>query len=184
MKKFISLLLTSVMAISLFASCSGKEADVTTTNPTTTEATTKDMTKQTLSIASRITSENLNITYDSELLEVSNDFVSEVHFVVKDESSEMNGKSFGLTFISDISSQDDYNASMGDASVVIKLSALEKKAIGDGHLVYCYDESWYGEFKTRYFLYELNGDLIKITINEQISNESLEFIFNVLEFNI
>lgn len=184
MKKIISLLLTSVMTISLFSSCSGKEENVTTTNPTTTEATTKEATnKETVTITSRNNAESLNITFDNTVLTLNNNFTSELSFTVNAENSELNDKSFNLTFVSDITAMEDYNASLGDASVVIKFTEPEKITFYNT-MLYSYDESWYGEFKTRYFLYELNGDLIKITINEQISNESLEFIFNVLEFNI
>ena len=48
--------------------------------------------------------------------------------------------------------------------------------------VYYYDESWYGEFKTGYYLYETNGDVIKVIVKEQISDEQIKYYLNLLEF--
>lgn len=184
MKKIIPLLLVLVLSLTIFTSCSGSDTDTTSNNATTTEATTKEATnKETVTITSRNKAESLNITFDTTVLTLTNNFTSELSFTVSDEKSELNGKAFNLTFISDITAMEDYNASLGDASVVIKFTEPEKITFYNT-MVYSYDESWYDEFKTRYFLYELNGDLIKITINEKISNESLEFIFNILEFSV
>ena len=56
----------------------------------------------------------------------------------------------------------------------------------DGLIYYAYsfDESWYGEFNSRYFLYEKDGDLIKITVKEQISEEEIQYYLSLLEFKI
>jgi hypothetical protein len=101
---------------------------------------------------------------------------------VGENDKDYPNKSFGVTFVSGATAQDDYNASLGDASSVIVFSPLEKCTIGGGKLVYCYDENWYGEFKTRYYLYEQNSDLIKIIVKEQTSDEQIKYYLDLLEF--
>jgi hypothetical protein len=91
-------------------------------------------------------------------------------------------RNFSVAFISDITATEDYKATLGDASVVIKFTELEKCILGDGKMVFYFDESWYDEFKTRYYYYEKDGDLIKFTFKEQISDEHISFILSLFEF--
>ena len=150
MKRLISLLLVSVVALTLFASCTGETGDY---KEPPTEKTTVSETIKTVTITSRNNNKSLNITYDTEKVNIKDSYSSEATFIVGENDKDYPNKSFGVTFISESSAQDDYNASLGDASSVIVFSPLEKCTIGDGKLVYCYDENWYGEFKTRYYLF-------------------------------
>lgn len=191
MKKILLFLMVAVMVISIFTACSngGDKANLTDNSENTTEANQKT---ETITISSRNAQEPLKIVYEKEILSLGDVFSSEANFIVSDAINEKNekseiwtknaGLSFSVSFISDITALEDYNASMGDASVVIKLTEPQKIILGDGIMVYCYDELWYDEFKTRYYLYEKDGDLIKFTLKEQISDEQIKFIFSILEF--
>ena len=179
MKRLISLLLVSVVALTLFASCTGETGDY---KEPPTEKTTVSETIKTVTITSRNNNKSLNITYDTEKVNIKDSYSSEATFIVGENDKDYPNKSFGVTFISESSAQDNYNASLGDASSVIVFSPLEKCTIGDGKLVYCYDENWYGEFKTRYYLYEANGDIIKVIVKEQTSNEQIKYYLDLLEF--
>lgn len=187
MRKIISFLLVIVMTFCVFASCSNGE------NNTPTENTTEvNQNKEAVTITSRNNQEALEITYDKQVLYTDEVYSSEARFWVSDAIltkhpqselwKENASRNFSVTFISEITAADDYNASLGDASVVIKFSALEKCIIGDGKMVFYYDESWYGEFKTRYYYYEKDGDLIKFTFKEQLSEEHISFILSLFEF--
>lgn len=179
MKKIISLLLVSVFTLTLLASCSDNTGEQK--EPPTEKTTTPENIK-TVTITSRNNNKSLDITYDTEKVNIKESYSSEATFVVGENDKDYPNKSFGVTFVSGATAQDDYNASLGDASSVIVFSALEKSTIGDGKLVYYYDESWYGEFKTRYYLYEQNSDLIKIIVKEQTSEEQIKYYLNLLEF--
>lgn len=179
MKRLIALLLVSVISLTLFASCSDNNGDYK--EPPTEKTTLPDNIKN-VTVTSRIGGKTLDITYDTDKINIKESYSSEATFIVNETDKDYPGKSFGVTFISETTAQDDYNASLGDASVVIKFSPLEKCAIGDGKQVYCYDESWYGEFKTGYYLYETNGDVIKVIVKEQISDEQIKYYLNLLEF--
>ena len=136
MKKIIVPLLILVLSLTIFTSCSGSNTDTTSNNATTTEATTKETTnKETVTITSRNKAESLNITFDTTVLTLTNNFTSELSFTVSDEKSELNEKAFNLTFISDITAMEDYNASLGDASVVIKFTKPEKITDGNDVLI-------------------------------------------------
>ncbi len=179
MKRLISLLIVSVVALTLFASCTGETGDY---KEPPTEKTTVPENIKTVTITSRNNNKSLDITYDTDKVNIKDAYSSEATFIVNETDKDYPGKSFGVTFISETTAQDDYNASLGDASVVIKFSPLEKRTIGDGKQVYYYDESWYGEFKTGYYLYETNGDVIKVIVKEQISDEQIKYYLNLLEF--
>ena len=179
MKRLIALLLVSVVSLTLFASCSGETGDY---KEPPTEKTTVPENIKTVTITSRIGGKSLDITYDSEKVNIKESYSSEATFVVGENDKDYPNKSFGVTFVSGATAQDDYNASLGDASSVIVFSPLEKCTIGGGKLVYCYDENWYGEFKTRYYLYEQNSDLIKIIVKEQTSDEQIKYYLDLLEF--
>lgn len=179
MNRLISLLLVSVVALTLFVSCSGETSDYK--EPPTEKITIPENIK-TVTITSRNNNKSFDITYDTEKINVVDAYSSEATFVVNENDKEYPNKSFGVTFISEMTAQDDYKASLGDASVVIKFTSLEKCTIGDGKQVYFYDESWYGEFKTRYYLYETDGDIIKVILKEQTSDEQIKYYLNLLEF--
>jgi hypothetical protein len=179
MKKLISLLLISGICLTLFVSCSDSTGEQK--EPPTEKTTTPENIK-TVTITSRNNNKSLDITYDTEKVNIKESYSSEATFIINETDKEYSNKSFGVTFVSATTAQDDYNASLGDASSVIVFSALEKCTIGDGKLVYCYDENWYGEFKTRYYLYEINGDIIKVIVKEQISDEQIKYYLNLLEF--
>jgi hypothetical protein len=179
MKKLISLLLVSVICLTLFASCSDNARDY---KEPPTEKTTIQGNTNTVTITSRNNNKSLDITYDSAKISLKDSFSSEATFIVGENDKDYPNKSFGVTFVSGATAQDDYNASLGDASSVIVFSPLEKCTIGGGKLVYCYDENWYGEFKTRYYLYEQNSDLIKILVKEQTSDEQIKYYLDLLEF--
>lgn len=179
MKRLISLLLISVICLTLFSSCSDEKQNY---KEPPTEKTTVQENIKTITITSRNNNKSLDVTYDTEKVNIKDSYSSEATFIVNEKDVNYPNKSFGVTFISESTAQDDYNASLGDASVVIVFSPLEKRTIGDGKLVYCYDENWYGEFKTRYYLYELNGNVIKIIVKEQISDEQIKYYLNLLEF--
>jgi len=179
MKKLISLLFISGICLTLFVSCSDSTGEQ---KEPPTEKTTIPENIKTVTITSRNNNKSLDITYDTEKVNIKESYSSEATFVVGESDKDYPNKSFGVTFVSVATAQDDYNASLGDASSVIVFSALEKCTIGDGKLVYYYDESWYGEFKTRYYLYEQNSDLIKIIVKEQTSEEQIKYYLNLLEF--
>ena len=179
MKKLISLLLVSVMALTLFASCSDNARDY---KEPPTEKTTIQENTSTVTITSRNNNKSLDITYDSAKISLKDSFSSEATFIVNENDKNYPNKSFGVTFISETTAQNDYNASLGDASVVITFSPLEKCNLNGYNSVYFYDESWYGEFKTRYYLYESNSDIIKIIVKEQITDEQIEYYLNFFEF--
>ena len=186
MKKIFAFFLICVLTLTSFTSCSGDKSTVTSTNAETEVETpmTAETEKVITTLSSRNTAENLSISFDSQILSIKESYTSEIKFVVNDEQSEYYQKNFALTFISDITAVEDYNASLGDASVVIKFSHLEKIIPTTGYLIYSFDESWYGEFNSRYFLYEKDGDLIKITVKEQISEEEIQYYLSLLEFKI
>jgi hypothetical protein len=179
MKRLIALLLVSVVSLTLFASCSDNNGDY---KEPPTEKTTVPENIKTVTITSRIGGKSLDITYDSEKVNIKESYSSEATFIINETDKEYPNKSFNVTFIASTTAEGDRNASLGDASVVIKFSPLEKCIIGDGKQVYYYDESWYGEFKTRYYLYEKDSDLIKIIVKEQISNEQIKCYLDLLEF--
>ena len=179
MKKLISLLIISVIALTLFTSCADNTGDY---KEPPTEKTTVPENIKTITITSRNTNKTLDITYDTKKIDLVDSYSSEANFIVEEKNSDYKNKSFGVTFITGSTAQDDYNASLGDASSVIVFSALEECNIAEGKLIYYYDESWYGEFKTRYYLYVFNGDLIKIIVKEQISDEQIKYYLDLLEF--
>jgi hypothetical protein len=179
MKKLISLLLVSVFTLTLLASCSDNTGEQK--EPPTEKTTTPENIK-TVTITSRNNNKSLDITYDTEKVNIKESYSSEATFIINETDKEYSNKSFNVTFIAGTNAEGDRNASLGDASSVIVFSELEKCTIGDGKLVYYYDESWYGEFKTRYYLYEQNSDLIKIIVKEQTSEEQIKYYLNLLEF--
>ncbi len=189
MKKLLSLLLTVIISVCVFSSCSS--GDNKNNSPTETESTTEANT-ETVTISSRNNQEPLEITYDNQVLSQDEVYSSEVRFWVSDAISgnhpqselwgENASRNFSVSFISDISATEDYNASLVDSSVVIKFTQLEKCVLGNGNMIYYFDESWYGEFKTRYCYYEKDGDLIKFTFKEQVSEEHINFILGLFEF--
>lgn len=190
MKKIIIFLLLISMSVCVFSSCSS--GGNKNNSPTETESTTKANT-ETVTISSRNNQEPLEITYDKQVLYTDEVYSSEVRFWVSDvidadgsSRSELwrenASRNFSVAFISDITAKDDYNASLGDASVVIKFTELEKCILGNGNMIFYYDESWYDEFRTRYYLYEKDGDLIKFTFKEQVSEEHINFILGLFEF--
>ena len=191
MKKIISFLLVIAIPVCIFASCSNGDSN---NSPTEKEGITEaKKNTETVTISSRNNQEPLEIIYDDEVVYPSDIYSSEVRFWVSDAIDEDNStrselwvknanKNFSVSFISDITAKDDYNASLGDASVVIKFTELEKCILGNGNMVFYCDELWYDEFKTRYYYYEKDGDLIKFTFKEQISDESLSFILGLFEF--
>ena len=174
MKKILSYLLVVSMLVGAFSSCSNDDNK----NVSPTESTTNSN-AESVTIVSRNNQEPLDIVYDNQVLSVGDAYSSEVRFWVSDAIDEDNptrselwvknaNRNFSVSFISDITAKDDYNASLGDASVVIKFSELEKCILGNGNMVFYCDELWYGEFKTRYCYYEKDGDLIKFKFKEQI----------------
>ena len=187
MKKILSFLLVIIISVCVFSSCS----DVDNKNNSPTESTT-EATTETVTISSRNNQEPLEITYDKQVLNTDEVYSSEVRFWVSDailtEHSQSElwlenaSRNFSVAFISNITATEDYNASLGDASVVIKFTQLEKCVLGNGNMIYYFDESWYDEFKTRYCYYEKDGDLIKFTFKEQISDEHISFILSLFEF--
>ncbi len=189
MKKLLSFLLVIIISVCVFSSCSN--GDNKNNSPTETESTTKANT-ETVTISSRNNQEPLEITYDKQVLYTDEVYSSEVRFWVSDailtkhSQSELwlenASRNFSVAFISDVTATEDYNASLGDASVVIKFTELEKCILGDGKMIFYYDELWYNEFKTRYYYYEKDGDLIKLTFKEQISDEHISFILSLFEF--
>ncbi len=189
MKKLISFLLVIAMFVCIFASCSN--GDNKNNSPTEIESTTEANT-ETITISSRNNQEPLEITYDKQILLQGEAYSSEVRFWVSDAildnhpQSELWGenasRNFSVAFISEITAKDDYNASLGDASVVIKFTELEKCILSDGKMIFYCDELWYNEFKTRYYYYEKDGDLIKFTFKEQVSDEDISFILSLFEF--
>lgn len=179
MKRLIAFLLVSVVAITLFTACSSNQGE--SKEPPTEKVTVPENIK-TVTLTARIGGKALDITYDTEKVNIKDSYSSEATFVVGENDKDYPNKSFGVTFVSGATAQDDYNASLGDASSVIVFSPLEKCTIGGGKLVYCYDENWYGEFKTRYYLYEQNSDLIKIIVKEQTSDEQIKYYLDLLEF--
>lgn len=180
MKKIIIALLVLVLSLSVLVSCSNNSYDYEEPSTETTTRLPDNVVK--ITITSRNAQELLGITYNKEKLALSEDFSSEKQFVISDSESEFLGAIFEMSFVSDVTARDDYSATLVDSSVVIKFTELEKITMGNGNLVYSYDESWYGEFKTRYYLYEINDDLIKISVKEQITDEALAFFFSLLEF--
>lgn len=190
MKKLLSFLLVIIISVCVFSSCSNGDSN---NSPTEKEGITEaKKNTETVTISSRNNQEPLEIIYDDEVVYPSDIYSSEVRFWVSDAIltkhpqselwKENASRNFSVAFISDISATEDYNASLGDASVVIKFSELEKFILGNGNMVFYCDELWYGEFKTRYYYYEKDGDLIKFTFKEQISDESLSFILGLFEF--
>ncbi len=184
MKKIFAFLLISVLMLTSFTSCSGNENTVTSTAAATEAETpmTAKPEKEIVTLTSRNTAEKKDIAFDSQILSIKESYTSEVKFIVNNEESEYYGKAFTLTFISDITATDEHSASLCDASSVIRLSYLEKVIATDGHFFYYYDEKWYDEFNSRYFLYEKDGDLIKIIVKEQISDEQIKYYLDLLEF--
>lgn len=191
MKKIVSILLVIVISVGVFAACSNGDNGSKTDSPTENTTEEKKNTAA-VTISSRNNQETLEIVYDKQILSLGDAYSSEVRFWVSDAivethpQSELWGenaeRNFSVTFISDITATEDYNATLGDASVVIKFTQLEKCVLGSGKMVYYYDESWYDEFRTRYYLYEKDGDLIKFTVKEQLSDEQISFILSLIEF--
>lgn len=190
MKKTISFLLVIVMSFCVLASCSNGDSN---NSPTEKEGITEaKKNTETVTISSRNNQEPLEIIYDDEVVYPSDIYSSEVRFWVSDAIltkhpqselwKENASRNFSVSFISDISATEDYNASLGDASVVIKFTELEKCILGNGKMIFYCDELWYNEFKTRYYYYEKDGDLIKFTFKEQISDEHISFILSLFEF--
>ena len=179
MRRLSLLLIISVIALTLFTSCADNTGDY---KEPPTEKTTASENIKTVTIISRNNNESLDITYDTEKVNIKDSYSSEATFAVGENDENYPNKSFGVTFISEMTAQDDYKVSLGDASSVIVFSALEECNIAEGKLIYYYDESWYGEFKTRYYLYVFNGDLIKIIVKEQISDEQIKYYLDLLEF--
>lgn len=189
MKKIVSFLLVIAISVCIFASCSN--GDNKNNSPTETESTTEANT-ETVTIVSRNNQEPLEIVYDNQVLSQDEVYSSEVRFWVSDAIltkhpqselwKENASRNFSVAFISDITATEDYKATLGDASVVIKFTELEKCILGDGKMVFYFDESWYDEFKTRYYYYEKDGDLIKFTFKEQVSEEHISFIISLFEF--
>lgn len=149
MKKIISFLLVIVISVGIFAACSnadnGSKTDLSTENTTEAKQNTA-----TVTISSRNNQETLEIVYDKEILSLGDTYSSEVRFWVSDAIVETHPQSelwrenadrnFSVTFISDITATEDYNATLGDASVVIKFTQLEKCVLGSGKMVYYYDD--------------------------------------------
>lgn len=189
MKKLLSFLFVIIISVCVFSSCSN--GDNKNNSPTETESTTKSNT-ETVTISSRNNQEPLEITYDKQVLYTDEVYSSEVRFWVSDailtkhSQSELwlenASRNFSVAFISDITATEDYKASLGDASVVIKFTELEKCILGNGKMIFYCDELWYNEFKTRYYYYEKDGDLIKFTFKEQVSEEHINFILGLFEF--
>ena len=190
MKKIFSFLLVVIISVCVFSSCSNGDSN---NSPTEKEGITEaKKNTETVTISSRNNQEPLEIIYDDEVVYPSDIYSSEVRFWVSDAIltkhpqselwKENASRNFSVSFISDISATEDYNASLGDASVVIKFSELEKCILGNGNMVFYCDELWYDEFKTRYYYYEKDGDLIKFTFKEQISDEHISFILSLFEF--
>lgn len=190
MKKTISFLLVIVMSFCVLASCSNGDSN---NSPTEKEGITEaKKNTETVTISSRNNQEPLEIIYDDEVVYPGDIYSSEVRFWVSDAIltkhpqselwKENASRNFSVSFISDISATEDYNASLGDASVVIKFTELEKCILGNGKMIFYCDELWYNEFKTRYYYYEKDGDLIKFTFKEQISDEHISFILSLFEF--
>ena len=190
MKKTISFLLVIVMSFCVLASCSNGDSN---NSPTEKEGITEaKKNTETVTISSRNNQEPLEIIYDDEVVYPSDIYSSEVRFWVSDAIltkhpqselwKENASRNFSVSFISDISATEDYNASLGDASVVIKFTELEKCILGNGKMIFYCDELWYNEFKTRYYYYEKDGDLIKFTFKEQVSEEHISFILSLFEF--
>ncbi len=187
MKKILSFLLVIIISVCVFSSCSNGDNKTNSPTENTTEVTT-----ETVTISSRNNQEPLEITYDKQVLYTDEVYSSEVRFWVSDailtkhSQSELwlenASRNFSVAFISDITATEDYKATLGDASVVIKFTELEKCILGDGKMVFYFDESWYDEFKTRYCYYEKDGDLIKFTFKEQVSEEHISFIISLFEF--
>ena len=190
MKKTISFLLVIVMSFCVLASCSNGDSN---NSPTEKEGITEaKKNTETVTISSRNNQEPLEIIYDDEVVYPGDIYSSEVRFWVSDAIltkhpqselwKENASRNFSVSFISDISATEDYNASLGDASVVIKFTELEKCILGNGKMIFYCDELWYNEFKTRYYYYEKDGDLIKFTFKEQVSEEHISFILSLFEF--
>ena len=190
MKKISSFLLVIAISVSIFASCSNGDSN---NSPTEKEGITEaKKNTETVTISSRNNQEPLEIIYDDEVVYPSDIYSSEVRFWVSDAIltkhpqselwKENASRNFSVSFISDISATEDYNASLGDASVVIKFTELEKCILGNGKMIFYCDELWYNEFKTRYYYYEKDGDLIKFTFKEQVSEEHISFILSLFEF--
>ncbi|MBR3788610.1 MAG: hypothetical protein IKJ86_01335 [Clostridia bacterium] len=189
MKKILSFLLVIIISVCVFSSCSN--GDNKPNSPTENITETKQNT-ETVTISSRNNQEPLEITYDKQVLYTDEVYSSEVRFWVSDailtkhSQSELwlenASRNFSVAFISDITATEDYNATLGDASVVIKFTQLEKCVLDNGNMIYYFDESWYDEFKTRYCYYEKDGDLIKFTFKEKISDEHISFILSLFEF--
>lgn len=190
MKKISSFLLVIAISVSIFASCSNGDSN---NSPTEKEGITEaKKNTETVTISSRNNQEPLEIIYDDEVVYPGDIYSSEVRFWVSDAIltkhpqselwKENASRNFSVSFISDISATEDYNASLGDASVVIKFTELEKCILGNGKMIFYCDELWYNEFKTRYYYYEKDGDLIKFTFKEQISDEHISFILSLFEF--
>ena len=190
MKKIISFLLVIAISVCIFASCSNGDSN---NSPTEKEGITEaKKNTETVTISSRNNQEPLEIIYDDEVVYPGDIYSSEVRFWVSDAIltkhpqselwKENASRNFSVAFISDITATEDYKATLGDASVVIKFTELEKCILGDGKMVFCFDESWYDEFKTRYYYYEKDGDLIKFTFKEQVSEEHISFIISLFEF--
>lgn len=190
MKKIISFLLVIAISVCIFASCSNGDSN---NSPTEKEGITEaKKNTETVTISSRNNQEPLEIIYDDEVVYPGDIYSSEVRFWVSDAIltkhpqselwKENASRNFSVSFISDISATEDYNASLGDASVVIKFTKLEKCILGNGKMIFYCDELWYNEFKTRYYYYEKDGDLIKFTFKEQVSEEHISFILSLFEF--
>lgn len=190
MKKISSFLLVIAISVSIFASCSNGDSN---NSPTEKEGITEaKKNTETVTISSRNNQEPLEIIYDDEVVYPGDIYSSEVRFWVSDAIltkhpqselwKENASRNFSVSFISDISATEDYNASLGDASVVIKFTELEKCILGNGKMIFYCDELWYNEFKTRYYYYEKDGDLIKFTFKEQVSEEHISFILSLFEF--
>ncbi|MBE6748182.1 MAG: hypothetical protein E7557_03020 [Ruminococcaceae bacterium] len=189
MKKTFSFLLVIIISVSVFASCSNGDNKTNSPTENTTEA---NQNTEAVTIFSRNNQEPLEIIYDKQILSTGDTYSSEVRFWVSDAILENHPQSelwaenasrnFSVTFISDITATEDFSATLGDASVVTKFTELEKCVLGNGKMVYYYDESWYDEFRTRYYLYEKDDDLIKFTFKEQVSDEHISFILGLFEF--
>jgi len=191
MKKLLSFLLVIIISVCVFSSCSN--GDNKNNSPSEKESITEaKQNTETVTISSRNNQEPLEITYDKQVLYTDEVYSSEVRFWVSDailtkhSQSELwlenASRNFSVTFISDITATEDYKASLGDASVVIKFTELEKCILGNGKMIFYCDELWYNEFKTRYYYYEKDGDLIKFTFKEQVSEEHINFILGLFEF--
>lgn len=186
MKKIISFLLVISMFLCVFASCSKTD---NSNSQNQTESTTNPNT-EIITIVSRNNQEPLEIVYNKFILSATEAYSSEVRFCVSAYTAssvykawqENVNKKFSVLFVSGVTAKEDYSATLGDGSIVTKFSELEKCILGNGKMVFYYDEFWYEEFTTRYYYYENNGDLIKFTFKEQISDESISFILSLFEF--